>query len=155
MTIRYSLTRLEVVRTYLFVIPRSPRIAILVFMICAWLGSVHIATTLIYSHSLDAGDILYAVLSAVVVFCLLLAWVFLRAKTGERTMSVSDQGIDTEIGRRKAICSWGKVKQVRDLGHYILIVTHSGNAFFVPERAFPDGNGKTAFLNALLQHQRA
>ena len=155
MLIRYSLTRLEVVRTYLFVIPRSPRIALLALIICAWPGLVHIATSAIFSHSLGAGDILYALLSGICIFLLLLAWVFLRAKTGERRMSLSDQGIQTEIGTRKATCAWGKVKQVRDLGSYILIVTRTGNAFFIPERAFPNSSEKAAFVTALMQYRKA
>ena len=155
MTIRYSLTRLELVRTYLFVIPRSPRIGFVVLIICLWPGMVHIATKVLFSHSFEAGDVLYVLLSVGCVFLLLLGWVFVRAKTGERTMSISDQGIQTEIGRRRATCSWGKVKQVRDLGGYILIVVRSGNAFFIPERAFTGATEKAEFLTAVDQYRNA
>jgi hypothetical protein len=84
-------------------------------------------------------------------FFLLLLWVFLRAKTKVRTLSISDQGIYTEIGRIKADYRWNKVKQVKDVGEYILVVNRTGNAFFIPNRAFTAMEQRAEFLEKIKQ----
>jgi hypothetical protein len=101
MTVRYSLTRLEVVRTYLFAISSSPRISLVVLIICGWPGLVHLATKLSIAHSLVASDVFIVLLWAVCMFFLLLGWVFFRAKTNERILTISDRGIYTEIGKNQ------------------------------------------------------
>ena len=149
MTVRYSLTRFEVVRTYLFAMPRSPRIALVVLIICGWPGLVHVTTKPSLAHSLDAKDALYVLVSAVCIFPLLLTWVFIRAKTSERILTLSDQGIYTEIGKIKANYPWSKVKDVKDLQKYILLVNRSGNAFFIPNRAFENAEQRSILLSEI------
>lgn len=155
MTIRYSLKRLDVVQTYLFAIPRSPRIALVVLVICAWPGLVHIVTTLSLVHRLESRDFLFVLIWAVCIFLLLLFLVFLCAKTSERILTISDQGIYTEIGKMKADYPWSKVKEVRDVKRYILLVNRNGNAFFIPDRAFTDSAQKAAFLAEIDKHRGA
>jgi hypothetical protein len=147
MTVRYSLTRLEVVRTYLFAISSSPRISLVVLIICGWPGLVHLATKLSIAHSLVASDVFIVLLWAVCMFFLLLGWVFFRAKTNERILTISDQGIYTEIGKIRADYPWRKVKEIRDVQKYILLVNRSGNAFFIPNRAFENTLQRSQFLS--------
>lgn len=149
MTISYSLTRFEIVRTYLYVIPRSPRIITVVLIISAWPGFVRLSTKWTLSHHLNAGDFLAALVWVVVAFFLLLIWVFLRAKTKVRTLTISEQGIYTEIGRIKADYPWSKIKGIKDVGDYILIVNRSGNAFFIPNRAFDGIEQRSRFLTQM------
>ena len=151
MTISYSLTRSEIVRTYLFVMPRSPRILTVVLILSAWPGFVRISTKWGLSHHLSAEDFLAAFVWMVVVFLLLLLWVFVRAKTKVRTLSISDRGIYTEIGKIKADYPWSKVKEIKDVKSYILVVNRSGNAFFIPNRAFTDPNQRADFLQKMNQ----
>ncbi len=151
MTITYSHTRFEIVRTYLFVLPRSPRILTVVLIVCAWPGFVRLSTKWGLSHHLGAEDFLAALVWMVVVFLLLLIWVFLRAKIKVRSLSISGQGVYTEIGRIKADYPWSKVKEIKDVGSYILVVNRSGNAFFIPNRAFTDPNQRADFLQKLNQ----
>jgi hypothetical protein len=80
------------------------------------------------------------------MFCFVIARVFVRGKTEERTLSVSEQGISTEIGALDAQLPWTRVKEVKDSGTYILIVGHSGNSFFVPSRAFRGAEERAEFL---------
>lgn len=149
MTITYSLTRFEIVRTYLFVMPRSPRILTVVLIISAWPGFVRLSTKWALSHHLSIEDFLAALVWMIVVFVLLLLWVFFRAKTNVRSLSISEQGIYTEIGRIKADYPWSKVKEVKDVGDYILVVNRTGNAFFVPNRAFSNAEQRIEFLEKL------
>jgi hypothetical protein len=155
MTVSYSLTRLEVVRTYLFAMPRSPRIALVVLIICAWPGLVHVVTKRSLAPHLGSRDFLFVLFSAACIFFLLLVLVFFRAKTSQRILTISDQGIYTEIGKMKADYPWSKVKEVRDVKRYILLVNRSGNAFFIPDRAFTDSAQKTAFLAEIDKHREA
>ena len=151
MTISYSLTRFEIVRTYLYVIPRSPRILTVVLIISVWPGFVRLSSKEAFSHTLGIGDAFAAFVWMVGTFFLLLLWVFLRAKTKVRTLSISEQGVYTEIGRIKAEYPWTKVKEIKDVGSYILVVNRSGNAFFIPNRAFTDTNQRAEFLQKVNQ----
>ena len=81
------------------------------------------------------------------MFFLLLAWVFFRAKTSERILTISDQGIYTEIGQIRANYPCPKVKEVKDVQKYVLLVNRSGNAFFIPNRAFEDPEQRSQFLH--------
>ena len=146
MTINYSLTRFEIVRTFVAVLPQSPRIFTVVFIASAWPGIVLLFSKHEFSSGLSVWDFLAALIFTAVTFFLLLLWVFLRAKTKERTLTISEQGIHSEIGRIKADYPWTKVKQIKDVGQYLLFVSRTGNAFFIPNRAFTSPHARTEFL---------
>jgi hypothetical protein len=146
MTIHYSLTRIEIARTFVAVLPQSPRILTIVFVASAWPGFVFLFSKHEFSSGLSVWDFLAALIFAALAFLLLLIWVFLHAKTKERTLSISEQGIQTEIGRIKADYPWTKVKQIKDVGQYLLVVNRAGNAFFIPNRAFTTAQARTEFL---------
>lgn len=151
MTISYSLTRLEIVRTYLYAIPRSPRILTVVLIVSAWPGLEWLYIKGAFSHGLRIVDAIAASFWMLGAFFLLLLWIFIRAKTKVRTLSISERGIYTEIGRIKAEYPWTRVKEIKDIVSYILVVNRSGNAFFIPNRAFTDGDQRAAFLQAMNQ----
>ena len=155
MTINYSLTRFEIVRTFVAVLPKSPGIFTAVSIASAWPGLVLLFSKYEFSNGLSVWDFLAALIFTAVTFLLLLIWVFLRAKTKERTLSISEQGIHTEIGRIKADYPWTKVKQIKDVGQYLLIVNRAGNAFFIPNRAFTSAKARTEFLELANEWRRA
>lgn len=88
------------------------------------------------------------------MFCFVIAMVFVRGKTEERTLSVSEQGISTQIGSLDAQLPWTRVKEVKDSGTYILIVGRSGNSFFVPSRAFSGTRERAEFLSEIRRWHR-
>jgi hypothetical protein len=155
MTINYSLTRFEIVRTFVAVLPQSPRIFTIVFISSAWPGFVMLLSKHEFSNGLTVWDFLGALIFGSVAFLLLLTWVFLRAKTRERTLTISEHGVHTEIGRIKADYPWSKVKQIKDVGQYLLVVNRTGNAFFIPDRAFPSAKARTEFLELANEWRRA
>ena len=73
-------------------------------------------------------------------------WVFIRGKTAERTLSVSELGISTGIGLISAQVPWSKVRVISDAGEYVLIARTNGNAFFIPSRAFTGPSQKVQFI---------
>jgi hypothetical protein len=89
------------------------------------------------------------------MFCFVIAMVFVRGKTQERTLSVSEHGISTKIGSIDAQLPWTKVKEVKDSGRYILIVGRSGNSFFVPSRAFRGAEERGEFLSQIRRWHKA
>jgi len=149
MTVHYSLTRFEILRTYFFILPRSPRVLTVVLIISAWPAFTYLSSKGAFSRTLTLTDFLFAFLWMIGGFFLLLFWVFIRAKTKERMLSISDKGIYTEIGRIKADYPWRKVKEIKDVGRYVVIVNRSGNAFFIPSRAFADEEQRIEFLAKL------
>ena len=88
------------------------------------------------------------------MFCFVIARVFVRGKTEERTLSVSEQGISTQIGALDSQLPWTRVKEVKDSGTYILIVGRSGNSFFVPSRAFSGTRERAEFLSEIRRWHR-
>jgi YcxB-like protein len=83
------------------------------------------------------------------MFCFLIAMVFVRGRKHERTLSISEQGIATEMESVDARLPWTKVKEVKDSGTYILIVGQVGNSFFVPSRAFHGSEERARFLSEI------
>jgi preprotein translocase subunit SecY len=107
-----------------------------------------------FSRGLSFNDLVSALLWFVGTFCFMIVWVFLRAKTKKRTLTISENGIYTEIGGMKANYPWQRLKEIKDLGQYLLVVTSIGNAFFIPLRAFADADQRTLFVEEI-DHYRA
>jgi hypothetical protein len=155
MTIKYALTRAEIVRVFLASLARSPRILIIVLLFSLFPGAVSAGSAYTFSRALTTRDALVAIAWTLAMFCFVIAMVFVRGKTSERTLSVSEQGISTQIGSIDAELPWTKVKEVKDSGAYILIVGKTGNSFFVPSRAFHDREQRRQFLAQVTQWRLA
>jgi hypothetical protein len=124
MTICYRLTRAEVLRVFFFSLAKSPRILTIVVIVSAGPGFIWLYSRRAFSNGLQIGDIRSAVGGMASALCLLTLWIFLRAKTGERTLTISSLGILTSISRLRGEVPWARVKEVRDTGNYLLVVGH-------------------------------
>jgi hypothetical protein len=82
-------------------------------------------------------------------FSVFLFLIFIRGKTEERSLSVSEEGISTEIGTIKGQVRWNKVKVIKDAGQYVLIERTNGNAFSIPNRAFSGPEQKHQFITQI------
>jgi hypothetical protein len=120
-----------------------------VLILVIWPGFIWLSAGGAFSRGLSISDVLIALLWASGAFVLLLIWLYVRAKTSVRTLGISAEGIHTEIGRFNVDYPWSKVKQVKEAGSYILIVNWTGNAFFIPERAFENAVHKSGFLSEI------
>jgi len=153
MTISYSPTRFEVVRTFLFMLPRSPRTLLVVVIICAFPGVLWVQAACSSHRDLTLNDAIIAFVWTIVAFCFFLFWIFLRAKPKQRILTVSEQGIHTEIGSTKVNYPWGKLKDVKDVGPYLLMVTWIGNAYLIPSRAFSDSAQRQQFIAEVARYR--
>ena len=149
MTINYALTRSEIVRVFFAGIGRSPRILTIVLVFSLLPGMASIATAFASGRMFITRDALVAIAWTLGMFCFVIALVFMRGKTEERTLSISQQGISTQIGSMDGRVPWNKVKEIKDSGTYILIVGRSGNSFFVPSRAFRAPEERERFLSEI------
>ena len=125
-----------------------------VLSFCLLSGAMWIVVPLVSGRSLSTRDALLAIAWTIGMFCFVIAMVFVRGKTEERTLSVSEQGISTQIGSLDAQLPWTRVKEVKDSGTYILIVGRSGNSFFVPSRAFSGTRERSEFLSEIRRWHR-
>lgn len=153
MTIKYTLTRTEIVKFFLQSISRSPRLLVIILLIVSWPALIHNVIAGSLSKGLTIKDVISFCEWSAGAFVLIVFWVYLRAKVTERIMTTSEQGISTEIGSLKGEVTWDKISTVRNSAQYVLIVRSTGNAFFVPSHAFSGPEHQTQFV-AEIDHWR-
>ena len=153
-TIKYSLTRMEIVGYFLRSLPKSPRMLFIVVGSSAVVGFCSLAIGASYRR-LTSGDVLNACGLALAAFCFFIFLVFIQAKTRERTLTVSEEGIATWIGSMRATIPRIKIAEVKGVGRHVLIVRSTGNSFFIPMRAFEGRDQYTQFLEVTGRWLRA
>jgi hypothetical protein len=151
MTIRYTLSRMENVESFLRGIANSPRFAGTILLYCLSVGIVPIVVTGPGLLHLTIRDLEGLFAWAFGAFCLLTVWLFLRAKNAERTLTTSASGISTQIGPINGQVPWSKVGVVSDTRRFVLIAGRSGNAFCIPARAFENPEERKQFLTEIDQ----
>ncbi len=149
MTVKYALTRKEIVQFFLQGLGKSPRLLTLVAVSTIFPALIGLEIGGGFNRPLTFVDLRIAGAEMICTFWFLLLWIFLRGKTNERTLSVSELGISTEIGSLRGQVAWSKVSRVSDKGNYVLIVGTSGNAFFIPGRAFSGPAQRAQFITEI------
>ena len=97
-------------------------------------------------HPLTMRDLVNALLGLCTFFVLLPLVIFIRAKTTMRSLAISPEGISTVIGSLQGHVAWRKIKIVEEKEGFVLIAGTSGNAFYVPNRAFATPDQKAEFV---------
>ncbi len=146
MTIKYALTKAEILLYFVLHLGRHPMQLAIISGCSLWIGFLWLATGGAFSRSFTIGDGITGLAWSLGMFCFYLFHVFIRGKTDERTMRVSEKGIWTAIGSHVIEVPWEKVKIVADAGRFVVIVRTSGNAFFIPNRAFSGTEQRAQFL---------
>jgi hypothetical protein len=76
-----------------------------------------------------------------------------------RTLTLDERGIVTTIGSRSGQRRWAEISTLSEEPGAIVIQVRTGNAFIVPDRAFPTPAERRAFLafarSALASHRTA
>lgn len=147
MTINYALTRTEIVRGYLGSLRNSPKFLAIILLYASAMAILYLAGTGAFSRPLTLGDAVVAIAIVVCFIPFLSIWLFIRAKTSIRSLTVSPDGISTQIGKIQAQVPWRKIKIISVTDRCILMARWNGNAFFVPNRAFSSTQEKTEFAN--------
>lgn len=154
-TIKYTLTRMEIVRYFLRSLPESPRMLLIVVGSSLVAGAASLAASGQTLRTHPEGAILNACGLALGVFCFFVLLVFVQAKTRERTLSVSEKGIATWIGSARAAIPWTKISMVKSVGRHVLMVRSTGNSFLIPVRAFENTQQYERFLSVTREWLKA
>jgi hypothetical protein len=149
MTIKYALTRIEVLRSFLRSLQSSPKFLAMILAYLAALAVFTLATRGAFSRSITGRDVIVAIAWTAGALIFMLLWLFIRGKTDERTLTVSPDGISTQIGSLKGQVPWSKVKSVTQTSRHVLILGATGNAFFIPSRAFKGPDQQTQFMTQI------
>ena len=155
MTIQYSLTRIENVRGFVRGVRSSTRLRTTVFVYSAAIAIIVSASGGVFSRPLTMQTFATVFAWAVGAFIFMPLWLFIRAKTALRTLTVAPSGISTQIGRLKGAVPWDKVKAVTDAGSYVVITRANGNSFLIPKRAFRGPDQQARFLKDIEAWRRA
>jgi hypothetical protein len=145
-TIEYSLTKGEIVRSYFRGLISSPRFLFTIVVQSIWIGLVGLVVSGVFTRKITWRDGLTVVAWASGYLVFLPCWLFIRGKTGKRTLTISPAGIDTQIGTQAGTIPWSKVRLVKDAGDLVLIARAGGNSFLIPDRAFSGNENRRQFL---------
>jgi YcxB-like protein len=148
-TIKYALTRTEIVRSYFRSLASSQRFLAMIAVYSIALGLLPLLLTGALSRRVGFHDLMVALAWMAGAFAFMPLGLFLRGKTAERRLTVSKDGISTQIGSMKGEVPWSKVKLIASAGEHVLIVGRTGNAFFIPGRAFQRPEDKAQFIEQI------
>lgn len=101
----------------------------------------------------SSGSVLYGLLIAVAVITFFILFPQLMFKPHERTLTVSEGGIDTSIGRKGGTVKWEEIAAIQDAPDLTTIVGRNGNAFLIPNRAFNSEKDRSVFLASVRHWQ--
>lgn len=146
LTVEYALTRPEILRSFLHSVAEVPKYRVTILLYSAAIGVLTLLLRATLSQSLALKDVIIAVAYAAGFLVFIPLWTLVRGKTANRTLTVSRDGISTEIGRLSTHVPWDKVKVVADTPQFVLIGRTNGNAFFIPNRAFSGPEHRRHFL---------
>jgi hypothetical protein len=154
-SVQYALTRSEVLRSFLRSLAESPRYRGTIILYSVVVGASTLLIRATPLRSVTVKDAIAALATAAGVLVFIALWVFIRAKTSQRTLTISQDGISTEIGRLKGQIPWNRVKIVKETPQFVLISRTNGNAFFIPHRAFSGIEHQRGFVTALKDWMQA
>lgn len=149
LTVEYALTRSELVRSYLGSLIKSPKFRRTIVLYSIVFGIFNLLPRAIPARTIAARDVIGATAWAVGFFVLLPVLIVIFAKTARRTLTISPEGISTQIGRRSGKVPWSKMGNLTETPGFVLIAGTSGNAFFVPDRAFSGAKHRDHFVTEI------
>jgi hypothetical protein len=91
-------------------------------------------------------DVLVASAWSIGLLLFMPIWLFIRAKTAQRLLVTSPEGIYSEIGKLRVQIPWREVAAVADAGQFVLVTRRTGNSFYIPDRAFSGADHRDEFL---------
>jgi hypothetical protein len=101
MTIKYALTRGEIVRSSFRSLGSSPKFLSMILIYSAGLGLLSLAIGGAFSRSRTMGDAESALSWTVGAFLFMPFWLFVRGKTEERTLSISHRAFRPSLAHIK------------------------------------------------------
>lgn len=150
MTIQYALTRREVVSSFYQSALESSKYGMTILSYYVVMGLI-LALGGWFGHA-GAKSIAIRFLVGIAIFAVLqLTLLFFSAKTATRSLTISRDGVSTYIGRLTGNLRWDQIGTIEERPKLILLARKSGNAFYIPNRAFADSAEKVEFVRLAKQ----
>jgi hypothetical protein len=149
LSVEYALTRGELIRSYLRSLAESAKFRRTIVLYSIGFGVFNLLLNAILARSIAPRDVIGAVACAVGLFVFFPVLIVIFAKTARRTLAISPEGVSTEIGRRAGKIPWNKISNLTETPAFVLIARTSGNAFFVPDRAFSGAEHRQHFVTEI------
>jgi len=144
-TVKYALTRAEIFRALFKSFKTSPKFLAMIILFSIVLGFLPLLTGG-SSRPLGFSDLRSLCASSGVAFLFLISWTVIRGKKDERALTISTFGVSTQIGSQAADIPWASIAFISPAKNHLLIVRKTGNAFFIPGRAFADAAQQERFV---------
>ena len=119
----------------------------------------YLVCILIIAISLDghwpprSENVLVGLLIAGAIIASFVAAPQIMFKPQERTLTVSEDGIITKIGKKTGSAKWEEITAIQDLPQITALLKKNGNAFLIPRRAFNSETERSDFLTAVKNWQ--
>lgn len=69
-----------------------------------------------------------------------------------KSLSITNEGIETTIGKKQGKIPWNKIASVEEENGYVYITGKTQNGFIIPISAFNDITEKNLFLNRIKEY---
>jgi hypothetical protein len=152
MVIEYKIKRLDIVKAYFYNLRHSRRSQMIIFGMAALLVLYSMFLNYRRYGKVGFSDFFFAILFGLVFICAVPALSFLTAKTQKRTLSISQEGIETKIGSQTGKIPWKAVDRVVATEDHIFIVGKNANAFTIPSSAFANPELRNQFIELASQY---
>jgi hypothetical protein len=152
MVIEYQLKRIDIVKAYFYSLRHSRRTQLIIFGIATLIALYSLFLRYLIHGNLSLYDFMIAFLFGLVFILALPAISFLTAKKQKRTLSISQEGIETKIGSQAGIIPWKAVNSVVATKDFVLITGKNANAFTIPSSAFASPDLRIKFIELANQY---
>jgi hypothetical protein len=152
MVIEYRIKRFDLVKSYFFNLRHSIKTQLIIFGI-ATLDILYSLFLRYRDHGkLVLDDFIVSFLFGLVFILAIPALSFVTAKTQKRTLSISQEGIETKIGSREGKISWKAVDSIVATKDRISIIGKNANTFTIPSNAFTSTDLRNKFIELATQY---
>jgi hypothetical protein len=152
MVIEYQIKRLDLFKLLYYNTRRSKRTQLVLggAIVFTYLSSLLIRYFTL--GNLSFSDFRSAFVSVIIFIIGLPILLFLLAKTQNRWLSISQEGIETKIGTQHGMVSWNAGDSLVETKEYIYITGKSANAFSIPNSAFENNDTRTQFMELAIKY---
>lgn len=147
MTVRYALTRTEMMTALWYSAKYSSRLRRRILVLPAFVAVASLLGAYLGRRVVTTADLAIAAAYAVGALLLMPLLVAARTKTQERVLELTPEGITTRLGALRGTVPWRAVAFVHDVGRFVVIAGTNMNAFLIPNRAFADDRERTQFMS--------
>ncbi len=152
MVIEYQIKRFDLVKSYFYNLAHSKRTQFIIFGLTVLMIVISLLRSYRNHGNLTLSDFIAALLSGLGLILVIPVLSFLTAETQKRTLSITQEGIETKIGTRKGTILWKAIDSVVSTEDRIFITGKNANTFTIPSSAFSSDELRNKFFELATQY---